>query len=165
VVWISEASPRSLEKAILPFCGRESSASAVFALSTKASKQIANKTVVVTKDTFRRLALLNATLYNTPPSSLRRPRTPHGCPERNFGIIHFRHRPCITQTMPLATRAFGLRPSSLLQSEQSSSRVPSESSPSQRAPAFLLPLPEVLCRPNRNLVKILISDYALRPSS
>ena len=39
-----------------------------------------------------------------------------------------------------------LRVSSILQSEQSSSRVPSESSPSESGPAFLLPLPEVVGR-------------------
>jgi len=52
-------------KTILPFCGRESFASAVFVVSTKASKQIANTmAALVTNDTFRRLALLNPPLYS-----------------------------------------------------------------------------------------------------
>jgi hypothetical protein len=42
----------------------ESFASAVFVVSTKASKQIANMAATVTKDIFRRSALLRATLYN-----------------------------------------------------------------------------------------------------
>jgi hypothetical protein len=35
--------------------------------SAKVSKQIANMAAVVTNDSFRRLALLNATPYNVPP--------------------------------------------------------------------------------------------------
>jgi hypothetical protein len=38
---------------------------------------------------------------------------------------------------------------SVLQYDQSSSRVPSEPSPSQSGPAFLLPVPAVLGRPDR----------------
>jgi hypothetical protein len=108
---VASISPiRLLEKAILPFCARES-ASAMFVVSAKVSKQIANIAAVVTNNIFRRLALLNPTLYNTPPSSLRRPRPPHARPERNYGSIHIWDRPCITQTMPLPTAAFGIRPS------------------------------------------------------
>src|SRR5215216_1910791 len=63
-------------KTILPFCGREA-ASAVVVVSTKVSKQIANMAAAVTNDTFRRLALLNPSLYNTLAPSHQRPRSPH----------------------------------------------------------------------------------------
>jgi hypothetical protein len=49
----------------LPFSGRESFASAVFVVSTSASKQIANNmAALVTNDIFRRSALFRATPYN-----------------------------------------------------------------------------------------------------
>src|SRR5215211_4492961 len=91
-------------KAILPFCGREL-ASAVFVVSAKASKQIAHMAALVTNDIFRRLALLNPTLYKTPPSPPQRSRPPQHRLERNYGSIHFRHRSCITQMMLLPTGA------------------------------------------------------------
>jgi hypothetical protein len=51
-------------KAILPFSGRESSACAVFVVSTNASKQIANLAAAAINDIIRRLAPSKATLYN-----------------------------------------------------------------------------------------------------
>ena len=59
-----------------------------------------------------------------------------------------------------------LGPSSVLQSDQSSSRVPSETTPSQeRGPAFLLPLTAVLGYMDRRLfvLPILRGVLALKP--
>jgi hypothetical protein len=52
-------------------------------------------------------------------------------------------------TLYITHLGYVLRPASVIQSDQSSSRVPSESSPSQSGPAFLLPPPAYVVRLDR----------------
>jgi hypothetical protein len=77
-----------------------------------------------------------------PHNSHRRGLRPSLCPTPNPARVATWHT-------KIRRLAYVLRPSSILQSDQSSSRVPPESSLSHSGPAFLLPLPAYMVRLDR----------------